>query len=100
MSARTLFDDPPAQEHSAESVAAAEAIKPDANRLRMMVLDAIRSAGERGMTDEEVQEALNMGGSTQRPRRGELAQAGLVVKSGQRRPTKSGNPAAVWVAVV
>ncbi len=96
---RTLFDDPPAQQHSETSVAAAESIRPDANRLRAVVYEAIRSAGDRGMTDEEVQDVLKMNGSTQRPRRVELADAGRIRKSGAKRQTRIGGTAAVWVAV-
>ncbi len=97
---RTLFDDPPAQQHSAPSIAAAEAIKPTAAKLREQVYDAILAAGVAGMTDEEVQDALNMGGSTERPRRRELEQANRIRDSGRTRATKSGRSATVWVAVV
>lgn len=94
---RTLFD-PPAQAHSETSVSAAEAIRPDANRLRAVVLEAIRGAGRDGMTDEEIQERLNMIGNTARPRRRELQLAGLVRDSGNTRAVKSGRKAVVWVA--
>lgn len=97
---RTLFDDPPAQQHSATSVAAADGIKPTAARLREMVYDAIKDAGTHGLTDEQIQDALNMGGSTERPRRRELEQAGRIRDSGKTRLTKSGRKAAVWCAVV
>lgn len=71
---------------------------------RAMILDAIRKAGARGMTDPELQSVLKMGGSTQRPRRNELAGNGvrksgrywprLICHSGERR-----NGAAVWVTI-
>lgn len=48
--------------------------------------------GQRGFTDAEQQGALAMNGNTQRPRRGELAKAGRIVKDGRRR-----NGSAVWV---
>lgn len=98
----TLFDDidrpPPAQRHSATSVEAAEGIKPDASRLRALVLSAIVSGG--GLTDEEGIERTGLSPSTYRPRRVELVQAGRVADSGGTRPTRSGRKAAVWVAVV
>jgi hypothetical protein len=47
-------------------------------------------------TDQEIQLALGMGGSTERPRRIELVEALLVRDSGQRRPTRSGRMAVVW----
>jgi hypothetical protein len=93
---RTLFDDPPAQSHSDTSVAAAQAIKPNANRLRMLVLEAIRAAGADGLTDEEGIAATQLSPSTYRPRRIESVQAGLVVDSGRTRKTASGRSAVVW----
>lgn len=88
--------DPPAQRHSRPSVEAAEAIRPSTNRLRQRVLEYIEACGPAGATDEECQEALGMNGSTQRPRRWELAKARLITQSGTRR-TKSGRAATVWV---
>jgi len=84
-----------AQEHSDTSVAAAGAIEPTAATLRMAVLGVIAATG--GATDEEIQAALGLAGNTQRPRRVELCEAGRVVDSGVRRPTKSGRQAAVWI---
>ena len=43
-----------------------------------LVLGYIRSRGENGATDEEIQIALRTGGNTCRPRRIELMRAGLV----------------------
>mgnify|MGYP001269891993 FL=1 len=89
--------DPPAQRHSRTSVAAAEAIRPSTNRLRQRVLEYIEACGPAGATDDECQAALGMNGSTQRPRRWELAQMRLITQSGTRR-TVSGRAATVWVA--
>lgn len=50
------------------------------------------------MTDAEIQDALGLDGSTQRPRRRELEQAGLVFDSGERRATHTGRAAVVWRA--
>lgn len=94
----TLFDTPPAQRHSPTSVAAACAIKPDANTLRAKVLACIQEYGDFGATDERIQEMLGMNGSTQRPRRRELQQAGLIRDSGRTRLTRSNRHAVVWVA--
>ncbi len=96
----SLFDDPPAQQHSPTSVAAGEAIAPVAATLRAEVLAAIQAAGADGLTDEEVQTRLSLGGSTARPRRIELVESGLVTNSGRTRPTASGRQAVVWVATV
>lgn len=96
-----LFTDyaPPCQAHSPTSRDAAQAIEPRTETLRRAVLDYIRRCGDEGATDEQVQDALAMSGSTQRPRRVELQEMGLVIDSGKTRPTKSGRKAVVWVPV-
>lgn len=65
---------------------------------RTAVYDYVQRCGHQGATDEEVQRGLGMNPSTQRPRRVELVEAGLVVDSGARRETASGREAVVWVA--
>jgi hypothetical protein len=62
---------------------------------RTRILDLLR-VSPRGATDEELQVALGLDGSTERPRRGELAKGGLVVESGATRLTRSGKHAIVW----
>lgn len=88
---------PPAARHRPTSVAAATAIEPAVGDLEKRVLRAIVAAGSNGMTDEELQTALKMGGNTERPRRRNLERSGLVRDSGQRRETTSGRRAVVWV---
>ena len=87
---------PPYQAGSDTSEDAADAIEPDAATVRGIVLEAIRSAGRNGLTDEEMQIALEMNPNTQRPRRRELVMKGLVADSGHRRPTSTGRNATVW----
>lgn len=87
-----------AQAHSPTSLAAAEHAEPKSATLRRVVLDYIRSQGRDGATDEQVQNALAMNPSTQRPRRVELVEGGFVVDSGGTRKTASGRNAVVWVA--
>lgn len=89
---------PPAQRHSPTSREAADAILPRADTLRRAVLDALQAAPA-GLTDEEMQDQIPMTASTQRPRRVELVEAGLVRDSGDTRPTRSGRKAVVWKAV-
>lgn len=91
-----LFD-PPAQRHSETSIAAAEAIKPRVEIYRERILAEIKRSGALGRTDGELQEQLNMNGSTQRPRRIELVDAGLVRDSGRTRKSASGRACVVWV---
>lgn len=110
-----LFDDPspeketveilpqfeetlPYQKHSATSAAAAREARPNAGTLRAIVLGELERRGPRGATDDELQDALGMNPSTQRPRRVELVERGLVRDSGDTRKTKSGRSATVWVA--
>ena len=105
---QTLFDDqaadlstpkgPPRNARVTRS-AANVAIKPLAAGLRRRVYDFILSRRELGATDGETQTALDMRGSTQRPRRKELQEAGLIRDSGTIRPTASGRASVVWVAI-
>jgi hypothetical protein len=68
-----------------------------AETLRKQVLKYIASRGVYGATDEEVQRALRLPGNTQRPRRLELRDRGLIEQSADRRIGASGRSAAVWV---
>lgn len=86
----------PYQQHSATSREAAQSMEQDARTLRQQVLDYIREQGVNGATDEEIQDALHMNPSTQRPRRVELMKMGKVAINGTRK-TKSGRLASVWI---
>ena len=68
-----------------------------ADSMRLVVWACICKAGDAGRTDAEIQEALSLDGNTERPRRRELEQAGLIKPAGTRR-TASGRAAVVWVA--
>jgi hypothetical protein len=92
-----MEDSAPYVPGSPTSAAAAQAIRPSAATLRQQVFDFIMGRGIDGATDEEIQIALGMGGSTERPRRRELQLAGLIVESGEIRPTATGRAATVWV---
>lgn len=90
---------PPAQQRSPTSVEAAQRIAHVAGRDRLKVFHWLRDRGAEGGTDEEIQTALAMNPSTERPRRGELVDRGFVRDSGRKRKTRSGREAVVWVAV-
>lgn len=90
---------PPYQKHSATSQEAAQRIIESVYCKRYKVYEALLKAGERGLTDEEVQEKLGMNPSTQRPRRIELVQQNRAKDSGGWRMTRSGRRATVWVAI-
>lgn len=81
--------------HSATSREAARAIRPAISALHQALLEVLREHPA-GLTDEEMQAAASMQPSTQRPRRGELVARGVVVDSGETRPTRSGRRAVVW----
>lgn len=69
---------------------------PSSGTARARVLDALRAAGELGATDEQLQASTGLPASTERPRRVELVQQGWAADSGQRRPSATGSPSAVW----
>lgn len=63
---------------------------------RRRILQFIRDR-EHGATDDEMQQALEMAGDSQRPRRIELARAGCIeVREGMTRATRTGRPAVIW----
>lgn len=82
---------------------AAKSIRPSAKHLRERVYAVIKSCGEYGATDEEIQKALGMEGNTERPRRRELEIEGRISKIRlgpdiySMRVTESGRYATVWV---
>jgi predicted transcriptional regulator len=90
--------DAPYQVHSDTSKAAATEARSKTMLIRAQVLSYLRTRGSIGCTDEEMQELLGLPQNTQRPRRVELFQRGLIIDSGVRRKTKSGRTAVVWVA--
>jgi len=89
-----VADRQPAPPHSGSETSrdAADAIKPKASTQRRAVLQYLLSHAS-GATDDEMQEALRLPGNSQRPRRKELQQAGLVRDSGRRRDKKI-----IWIA--
>jgi hypothetical protein len=84
---------------TAPSRFAAELMKPHAARQRERVMEFILAAGDRGLTDEEIQEGLGLSGNSERPRRTRLVELGRVKDSGNLRMTRAGRPATVWMAV-
>ena len=98
-----IFDTPtggaPYQAHSETSKAAAKEITPHINRCHRLILDYLKRVGIAGATDQELEDATGMGGSTVRPRRIELVKKELVEDSGRTRETRAGRKATVWVAV-
>lgn len=83
---------------SETSKAASVSIEQNIGTIRWRILALLRKCGDGGATDDELQHWTNLNPSTQRPRRIELCEAGLVRNSGQTRKTRSGRQAVVWVA--
>ncbi len=85
------------QTHSDTSRQAAKKIETSADTVRGRVLRFLVKNVD-GATDEAMQYAMWLNPNTQRPRRIELVERGLVKDSGVRRNTKSGRKAIVWEA--
>lgn len=81
--------------NSTTSKDAAEAVC-NAAALREGVLNLLKLNPE-GLTDEQIQDSMGLNGNTQRPRRWELVNAGLVIRKGTR-TVRSGHKAIVWAA--
>lgn len=96
-SAGPLFEAPP-HNGTAMSKAAAESVESRAATMRGQILAFIRSRGEIGATREDCEIALEMRGSTVRPRVVELLRFGTVKELEATRATSSGRQAAVLVA--
>ena len=87
--ARTIGKQPETSRIAYESV--------DMPEERRIVLTMIRRSGDYGMTADEVAQHRAYGDGHQRI--AELRKAGLIAKNGQRRRTRAGRPADVYVAV-
>jgi transcription initiation factor IIE alpha subunit len=86
----------PAVRGSKTSNDAADALGPATlNAMQHSLVEFLQTRGAFGATDEEMQLALRMNPNTQRPRRRELEDAGLIVRDGTRK-TKSRRNADVW----
>lgn len=88
-----LYNEVPAQRHSATSREAAAEVAPRVEKLAMRVLQALAT---QAATDEEGQSLTHMGGNTYRPRRVNLVTLGFVADSGETRRTSSKRAATVW----
>ena len=94
-----LYDDdlPAHVADSDTSVEAAESMTLLAPKLRDLVAAELRRRGGWGATNDELEEHMDIKHQTLSPRVRELVQHGKVKDSGQRRRTRSGRFATVWV---
>ena len=94
-----VYPDAPGHRNVDTSVAAAIALAPKLGRLQRMAHRAIREAGQRGLTADELAEQLGTDRWSIQPRTSELRRKGLIRDSGQRRSNVTGKQAIVWIAV-
>lgn len=95
----TLYGGTPPHERSETSRAAAESMRPHVTEIAERVLAHLVEVGDDGATCDEVEQALELSHQTASARLRELVLKGRAEDSGQRRTTRSGRKAAVWVAV-
>ncbi len=92
------YPDAPGHRNVDTSIAAAEALAPKLGRLQRMAEEAIRDAGLKGLTADELAARLEMDRWSIQPRTSELRRKGLIRDSGLRRPNATGKQAIVWIA--
>lgn len=93
----STYPDTPGHRDVDTSVAAADALAPKLGRLQLMAQTAIRTAGARGLTADELAAHLDMDRWSIQPRTSELKRKGLIADSGKRRPNATGRMAIVWI---
>ena len=86
----------PYQAHSATSKQAALRFAGQASKSREKIFLYLSQFPD-GLTDEEMQDDLDIPSNTQRPRRRELYVDGILADSGKTRKTRSGMDAVLWV---
>lgn len=80
----------------ATSKAAALKNAPRAGTQRERVLLCFKSANGVGFTDQQLQAQTKLPHNVESARRYELVEGGWLEDSGERQPTRSGNPSIVW----
>jgi predicted transcriptional regulator len=93
-----IYPNAPGHRGVSTSMEAADALAPKLGPLQKTVLDAVRNAGARGLTTNELADRLRIDRGTAQPRTSELKRLGLIRDSQVRRPNSNGKRAIVWVA--
>lgn len=86
--------------HSDTSKEAAASIEGQLGRLEQLVFNAVEMAGIYGATCDEIETQLNLSHQTASARIRALAKLGRIADSGNRRKTRSGRNAVVWVVTI
>lgn len=92
------YPDAPGHRGIDTSIAAAEALLPALASMQSQALRAIRDAGERGLTSDELAAVLGRERWEMRPRTSELKLKGAIRDSRMRRQNCTGKSAIVWVS--
>ena len=93
----TGYPDSPGHRNVDTSVAAANDIAPKLGRLQRMATEAIKAAGDDGLTADELAVRLMLDRWSIQPRTSELRRKGVIRDSGCRRKNNTGKLAIVWV---
>lgn len=94
-----IYPDKPGHRGVDTSMEAADAIEVSVGHMQRIALKAIRKAGARGLTTNELVSVVGIHRDTIQPRTSELRERGLIRDSGARRQNANGKKAIVWVAV-
>lgn len=81
------------------SAAAHESVRPTKQRDQARIWSYVESTGESGTTCDAIESALGMSHQTASARVSELKRDGRLELNGERRPTRTGRTAGVYVAV-
>lgn len=84
--------------HPESSFAAARSVLPASGTQRRKVYDCIAGFGPVGATDDAIAVFTGLNPNSVRPRRVELAQAGLIYRTGDTRKNFNGNACDLWAA--
>ena len=95
----TIKDSLPYVRGSETSKAAADSMKPIAGSIKHRVYEYILRRGSTGATDDEIEIGLQLTHQTASARRRNLELAGALVKTENKRPTRSGRSAFVYTAI-
>lgn len=92
------YPDTPGYVNRDTSKEAAQRIEPETSVLRRRILGELQVRGTFGATCDELEQAMDLSHQTASARIREMNLKGSIVDSGNRRKTRTGRNAIVWVA--